>query len=258
MKDITEEVLGFMYPDVEILMEKPNTDYITNNIKRCQVLIFGAEGTGKTRLVDYLTEIALKKYGNDNVSAYVSDDIDILMEKGIEDRLINILFIDDITRKEIRKESIMNYFRLRHKVFNRFKRSQGLVLSILGIHRFHGTIPDIRTNLDVLILRSAPLNPYDRSVIRRFVTDEGIKLLNEWDIQRRKGLNKYWNYSMVYMRGQIGIFKSKLPSKLYLTELKSKPLGYKNTQYTKDEYELIKRIFGYVLFKENRRTVKVV
>jgi len=233
LNNITKDTLDFIFPDKNILLEKPQVKYKTNNIKRVQALCYGAEATGKTILGDYLVEIAYEKYGGQNVSAYISKDLDTLIEHGHDDKLINILFADDITRKEIPKEWLSRYFQLRHIIYNKYNRSQGLVFTLLGLHRFHGTPPDLRTNIDVLFLRSAPLNPWDKSVIKAFIGQDGIDTLNELDIKRRKGLNEYWNYSVVYYRGNVGLFEHKLPRGLYFIELIKKksipsPISFKD------------------------------
>ena len=83
-------------------------------------------------------------------------------------------------------KEISDYFRIRHIIAERTGRTNGMVITVLGLHRFYGSDPSIRTNFDFLLFKSAPTNKYDRKFTEEYIGKEGIKTLSDIELQRNR------------------------------------------------------------------------
>jgi hypothetical protein len=201
----------------------PSTKYISNSIIFKSVLLYGHQGIGKTEKVRSFVEKAVKKYGRKNVNArYITrgDYLPYLIKYGLDNKLIQILFCDNATLSRIPRDTLEDYFNIRHIWYNRTKRPYGYILSFLACHRFHGVNTELRTDNDVIIFMNAPTNPFDYSIVKRYIGEEGIARLEYFEKERNRRLNsKYKKYSIFWSRGQIGLYISRLAKENYLKEV---------------------------------------
>jgi GTPase SAR1 family protein len=189
LEDKTREFLDFIFPSTEVITNVPERSYDMNHIISRNIVVYGSMGIGKTELVRALVEKAVERYGEDNVDALVSEDGDL--EEAIYSlctKLVQIIFLDNFTLKEIPKASVREYFKIRHiwldflkRVYPEKPRNYGYILSIFGLHRYHSTIPEFRTNIDAIIAKSSTINPYDRNVLRGLIGEEGLQDLEYID-----------------------------------------------------------------------------
>jgi hypothetical protein len=144
------------------------------------LVIFGAPGSGKTGLANYIAREAIKYYGAENVNArYVKHgEVGFLIRFGVERKLVNILFIDNLTLVKVNPATLQSYFNIRHHQIFDFQK-EGYVLSIVAIHRFHGCPVEVRTVMDGLIVLDSTMNPYDRNVLKQFVGEDTLKFMDQ-------------------------------------------------------------------------------
>ena len=193
-----------------------------NAIIQLTFLIYGKQGSGKTTLIQTIVEHITSKYGLENVNAVWSkSNLDVLLGRGIQDKLVNVLCCEDITLRRFKTETLAEFFNIRHRVHALTKRRNGLVINIFTLHRYFGIKIELRTEHDLLLFRSAPDNPYDRSSIKRFLgeyyTDELCKIIEERDRDLSKmGLTAY------YRRNKKGIVDFPKAEKNYVVELYQK------------------------------------
>ena len=160
-------------------MRRSSNNKVESPILFKSLVIFGVPGSGKTSIANYIAREATKYYGINNVNArYVSNgEIGFLIRFGIEKKLVNILFIDNLTLVKVRPETLQSYFKIRHHhVLEGLEK--GYVLSIVAIHRFHSSPLEVRTIMDGLIVLDSTMNPYDRTVLNNFV---GSEVVNYFD-----------------------------------------------------------------------------
>jgi len=209
--------LSYVFPSEDIIRYVPTQEYDVNAIIHKKIIVFCDQGEGKTALVRALVEEAIQKYGEDNVNAVVSSgNLSDLINYGFDDKLVQIHFCDDFTKKKNSDETIQDYFGLRHIWKRRIHRSYGLIVSVFGLHRFHSSQMEIRSTSNVVIIRNDSINPYDHNVIRRFIGKGGLRDLEV--MQENRDLSPLLkSYSVFRARtGRIGLLYFPLAERDYL------------------------------------------
>jgi len=157
-----QTILSDLFPSVESLTQKPRYQWL-NQIEVRKLIIYGREKSGKTELARKLSEM------------FISRNADQLMRFGLDEtKLVNVLIWDDATLAKIDLETARRFFRIRHLT----KRKNGLIVAIVICHRLHGIPIEFRTEPDYILFKSLPIG-YDKSVVKRFVGNRGIRYLQE-------------------------------------------------------------------------------
>uniref|UniRef100_A0A6H1ZZG1 Uncharacterized protein n=1 Tax=viral metagenome TaxID=1070528 RepID=A0A6H1ZZG1_9ZZZZ len=215
---------NLLLPSMKHIKFVPKTSYVTNSILFKSVLIYGKIGSGKSEIYRSFVEKAVKKYGIENVNAqYVTKGkyLRYLLEYGLDNKLIQCLFVDDATLSKIPKDVMEDYFRIRHKWYELTNRPYGYILSFIAAHRFYGVHLSLRSDNDTYIFLTSPTSPFDRSVTKKYIGEEGIARLQFFEEQRSKRLNsKYKSYSIFNARGQTGTLIAKLARRSYMSEVR--------------------------------------
>jgi len=225
LEDRTSDFYKILFPSWRRISFKPDTGYSTNNVIKRDLIIYGDQGTGKTLTSIRIVEEACKLYGSDKVNAVdCSGKKGIyVFEYGLTDQPVQILVFDDYTLVDVPKEKIRDFFRARNIWFKKKGVTNGLMIKIFCTHRFHGLLPEFRTNLDLLVVKSYPVNPYDRSVMKKFIGEEGMEDLIT--IEKGRSLNPYWNSLAVFTSKFLtGIVTLPIASVNYLKDLEIPPL----------------------------------
>jgi len=209
INDVTRTFYKFIFPSKKRILYTPKTKYETNNVIFKNIILFGFQGSGKTLTAMRIVEEAIKKYGIEKVNAIISEegDLEELIYFGLQNKLVNILFADNLTLRKIKEDVLRDYFRIRHLYYERFKQNVGYILSILSVHRFHGKgCPiELRTNMDGLIVKDTSLNPYDYHFIKRMIGEDLLnilKLISEYK-NRNPRYKKYSVFVSKYFRGVV-------------------------------------------------------
>jgi hypothetical protein len=220
MTFINEEFFRFILPDKRIITRVPKVNYRCNNIIFKNILIYGFQASGKTTAVNSIASQVVKKYGEENTNCVISEsgDLGLLMEKGLQPKLVNLLFADNVTLRPLSKETLMNYFRIRHIFRNRFDLDNGYILSIISLHRFFSIPIELRTTIDGILIKDSSINPYDRSVLRRFVGQDYIDFL-EQIAKERDERPELKQYSIFIARGLTGVISLPMVRENYLKEV---------------------------------------
>lgn len=149
----------------------------------------------------WLASKLVEKYGEENVNAcYSKADLGRLL-KHTEDKLVNFLFLDDLTLAKVKQKDLADYFSIRHIINRNNRRDHGLALTVLGLHRFYGCDPSIRTNFDFLMFRSAPTNKFDRNFTKGYIKENGIKTLEKLELERNKDRKQY-DITIMWLKGK--------------------------------------------------------
>jgi len=221
LKHSNIEFFNYIFPDSNKILYTPKVSYDTNNILFSSGVVYGSIGSGKSELFRSITEKAVKKYGIENVNSSLTyKNLRKLIRFGTKETLINLLMCDDITLSKIKEEILQEYFFIRHYHKKVFNVNNGYILSILGVHRFHGIKnPELRTNLDFLIVKSLPTNPYDYSILKKFIGKEGIKTLTIIEEKIKENIENK-RFSLYWLKnGKIGILELPLATHNYINIL---------------------------------------
>ena len=177
---INREFFNFILPPVRIINYRPKVDYDVNSVIFKNIVIYGFQGAGKTTAVNTIASRAVRKYGAENVNAVVSEDgdLELLLHFGLKPVLVNILFSDNLTLRRLERETLMDYFKVRHLYKKKFGLSNGYILSILALHRFHSIPVELRTTIDGILCLDSTMNPYDRSILKKFLGQEYLSFLD--------------------------------------------------------------------------------
>lgn len=116
--DKAKQMLDRVFPTFSFISEPSRT----NAIVQISVLIYGKQGSGKTELIKKLVEYLVEKYGEENVNAvWTRGDLYTLLERGIQDKLVNVLACEDLTLQPIKRKTLADFFNIRHVVCDRTK-----------------------------------------------------------------------------------------------------------------------------------------
>jgi len=214
--------LKMLFPGADILIDAPRASYDINYIISRMVIVYGRPSSGKTETVRSIVERAVDFYGESNVDAILVEngDLEAAME-ALGSSLVQIIFIDNFTLKEVSKQAIRDYFRIRHLWKERINRNYGYILTFLGLHRFYSTFPEFTTNIDAVIAKNTTMNRYDRSVLKGFIGEEGIADLYIIENMRLQNPD-FREYSIFATSGDRGLLKLPLASKSYFRVVESK------------------------------------
>jgi len=219
LRDITEEFYSYIFPNISKIVNNPITPYDSemNHIKLKVILLYAKQGVGKTETVRAIVEKGVEKYGLNyvNASSVEEGQLRLLLEYGLNDKLINILFCDNITLAKVNNSTIRQFFKIRHYWKQLTNRNYGYLLAILATHRIHATPLELRTNLDAIIFRNAPTSPWDRSVVKKFIGEEATEYLDYLDIAREENEDLY-KISIVNFHKSTGLLITPLATANYL------------------------------------------
>lgn len=208
----------YIFPTKEYILYSPKVDYETNDIQFVSGIVYGAIGSGKSCIGISITDEAVKKYGIEEVNSAIEPygDLEKTIKYGIRKSLVNILFTDDVTLRPISRSTLRLFFQIRHLYKNAFNVKNGYILALLGIHRFHASVPELRTNIDFLVVKTLPSNDYDFNVIKRRIGEKGVKLLMNIEKKKLKS-PAYKKYSLYWLRtGEKGLLTTELPQSNYM------------------------------------------
>jgi hypothetical protein len=217
----TKEFFSFLFPERAEIERTSDTSYQTNEIMLRALMVYGGQSSGKTETVRKIGEMAVKKYGEENVSVFFSEggDIDALMDS-LDNKLVNIVFADNLTLVKLKDETVLKYMRARNIWAEKFNRRTGLFIGIIGTHNFttSASSKPLRTNLDAVIWKTAPMNLYDRSVARRFISEEAVQVLEDLDDKKLKD-RSLKGISVYNIKTHVGYLITPLAKKNYLQKI---------------------------------------
>jgi hypothetical protein len=168
-----------------------STGHEDNAIEQRTVIVYGGAGAGKSTTTRWLVDEVKKHYGQEYVTVRSAEGEDFrsLLNDGPWTRKpIQVLVIRDITHVQFSETDLRDFFRIRHKMAERTGRREGFVLVIMEAHRFHNTPISFRSDHDSLIVLSAPTDDYDARFVESKIGKEGIDMLDEAELQRKRGL----------------------------------------------------------------------
>lgn len=194
----TQLFLQHTFPSMERINYTPKLDYVTNNVMMQVCVQYGHMGSGKTGTSRRLAEIAVDHYGEENVNACLAQKgkLGNLLRYGFDAKPIQILVVDDTTGKKVSDEVIADFFRSRHIYMEKTGNTNGYILAIFNVHRFHSLQTELRTNVDLGIWRTPPTSPYDQSIVKKFVGEDGLQDLMK--IEENRLENPEWNAISVF------------------------------------------------------------
>ena len=159
-----------------------------------------------------------------------------LLTHGLDqEAVIQVVHAEDLTStmdkmgRKYTADAGSTWFKIRHKLRDATDRQQGLIVGILGLHRFHGVPPPFTTDIDLMIFKSSSSNPHDKRTIKQYVGQDGINFLEMLEQERRND-PMFKGYGIWYHKGETGVWYNPF----YPGSDPFKPLHYVETEETGD------------------------
>ena len=181
-----DEILREILPRVEDLRVEPSPAS-HNSIYHLNIVIYGKARKGKTELANSIVSSLLQVYGRDQVHVcYRVTDLEGALDEGWESaRLVQVIVVDDLTLAEHSTETYKRYFEIGHVMEEKTGQQNGLVVTVLIVHRFFSLPKELRADIDLLAVKSVSSNPSDASLLRSFLGQELVNQLSSVGSNRR-------------------------------------------------------------------------
>lgn len=241
LDNLEQQFIDNILVDPKYLEVDLTLNYDANCIRQLQGICLGRPGSGKTLTADWIAQKITERYGANNVNCvWTRADLTRLLN-GVRNKLVNYLFLDDITLTKLKPAELSRYFQIRHIIQKKTGMRHGLALTMLGLHRFHSVDPSIRTNFDFMVFRSAPTNKYDRNFAEEYITDEGLALLDALELERIKDISLF-PISVVWIKGiGAGLINTPAPKQRCIKELQTYRVTYQQMRDHEKRAERIAR-----------------
>jgi len=210
---LTHAFLDDVFPSKKKLFKKYPKDGYNHWIAK-RLIQYGDIGQGKTTFCRWLLAEANKRYGIENVTLYYSrSDFARLLEE--DPRYpwrtpVIILFDDDCTMEKLKRETIKKFVRMRHLAFKRTGLNRGLILGIIGVHRFHAGDLIFRTKFHAFIVRDCPSNKYDYDFLKNYFDEATLDVVSEIENLRERD-DQYYGWAVFKSTNWEGIVINKKP-----------------------------------------------
>lgn len=194
--------------------------YEPNYVLTQNVIQYGKVGSGKTECVRSIVEKAVEYYGEENVNAVInsSDYPDMTLQYGLDKKLIQIIIFDDFTLAYMDDHFLNNFFRIRHLYKSLTNNKYGYIITIFNTHRYYSLQKEIRSNVDMYIVRSSPSSLYDRSAIQKIISKRGLEDL--FLIDEQSTINPSWRSVAVFSSKRLsGIIKLDMAKQDYIKDV---------------------------------------
>ncbi len=199
-------------------LRNPNSTW-ENAIEYRSILIIGEQGSGKTTLARSFAYALTERYGSGVFSGLEVGGIASLLEYGTRvHSKVWFLVGEDLTMSKVPKPTLAGFFQVRNLIMQRTGLNRGLVVTGFNSHTLFGIERNLRTAFHMLILKSVPVNPYDRSLLKRYFAPE----LLDW-FEQHGGVEDALVWDRYHPHGVLA--KVPLPPANTLTELVAKPNG---------------------------------
>ena len=247
MPVINEYFEKYIFPNINTFNKVPSESYDTAS-KLKAIILSGDIGSGKSTLARKFSEIAVNKYGIENVNSIISTNIEDAVLYGLDNKLVQLQIIEDFTLKKETNEMVRLYLQIRKIWKNIYNKPNGLIISIFNLHRFHSSIKEIRGTSKAFIARTDSLSEYDHNFINRMLQLEGsdsLKVLEE--AETIGNIEELKNYSLCRTRtGVIGLLNYPPPQINYVVDV----------NVLKEKYTFVDQLFRRkeILFDMNNKS----
>jgi len=206
---LTHGFLDDIFPSKKKLFRTYGDGY--NHWIQRRILIYGDMGTGKTTFCRWLLQQANKRYGIENVWAYYSrGNFEALLDYSWKKTPVIMLIDDDCTMEKLKRETIKKFVRMRHLAYEKTGLERGLIIGIIGLHRFHAGDLILRTKFHGFIIRDCPSNKYDYDFLKNYFSEAALDVVDEIENLREKD-EQYYGWAIFKSSHWEGIVVNKKP-----------------------------------------------
>ena len=211
-KQDMERALEILFPSPKRIFKRRKLPPWDNAVVKRNISIYGGQATGKSHTARWILEQAKKRYRGRKIYAIRhKDDLGALLNNLSPHHKIQVIFGEDLTsaldvlRRSKRSEVAREWYRIRHRLREATGSPYGLIIAILGLHRFHGIPAAFRQDNDLLIFKSIPTSPWDMEIVKRFIGPDGVSFLQQIEAERVHNPD-FIAYGVWWHRGEIGVW----------------------------------------------------
>jgi len=129
-----------------------------------------------------------------------------------------LLIDDDCTMEKLSRDTVKEFVRIRHLAYERTGIETGLIVGVIGVHRFHASDLILRTKFHGIVVRDCPSNKYDYDFLKNYFEEETLNAISEIEEYRRQD-DQYYGWAIFRSSNWEGIIVSDKPSKDELIDL---------------------------------------
>ncbi|MHA1305502.1 MAG: hypothetical protein ACTSPI_17520, partial [Candidatus Heimdallarchaeaceae archaeon] len=172
------------------------------------ILVVGAEETGKSETIDFICDFFRDTFpAEESFTEVTSTELESLYQKIPKGKRYILLCAEDVTSALTKqyKDIKINIKKRRWICRNKTGFNEGILIQVLGVHRYF-SIPELfRDDIDLTIVKSIPsdANVFDNiHQISKLVSSPGAKFLNECDEKRTqiKSKDKLYKVSRAFKK----------------------------------------------------------
>lgn len=191
-----------------------------SRVAKSSVCIVGGQGSGKSILLGFMHQHALRTYGPGMVHCIHTDDIRVALDL-LDDKPVQLVIIDDAmtnaSSREVYKQTdiIKTYNRSRHVYADRLGGKPGLIIYLWAWQRFGELDPAFRQG-DAVIFKTGIAEPAEKRLITQFIGPWYSRVLWQiWDKMNR-GNNAIKSISVGRISSlegarSVGVFRTDVP-----------------------------------------------
>ncbi len=153
-----------------------------NAIVHRKLLVVGAQAKGKTTFLQSHA-LAVRDTMNRQFFGAVEDaGVSAILNDAVkEPSTVWYFAADNLTLAQLDPLDVNSWYQIRHGISRHTGLRSGLVVTAMGVHRFHGLDVNLGSEFDQLWVKSLPDRPHDRAVI--------LSYFNHIPAYRRKGVS---------------------------------------------------------------------
>src|SRR5436853_7774130 len=148
-----------------------NRPYKTNDIIHRNVLVFSAQGQGKSEFCRALAEKYVERYGKDNVAALLSRLFPRLIKSvgAVRDRPVQLFIWEDASLKKQRDEELAAFFNVRHIYQARTGQNKAVLITINNTHDLFAIKKKLRSSVYAIFFRGLHTDDYDIRIAKAYL-----------------------------------------------------------------------------------------
>jgi len=213
--------VDYIFPDLR-LSPINNRSYKTNDIVHRNIIVYGAQASGKTEFIRAYSEKLAEKYGAKQTLNIKSRFFPRLIKSvGVWPRAVNHFNWEDSTLKKQKDEELAAFYNVRNLYWSKTGINKGIIITSSNVHDLFGIKKQLRSSVDATFFRSLPTDRYDVGVAKDMLGENNFDTFNNI-IKRRDAEPKLKSITYYNIRGETGFVDWDLAKNNHVIDLDPK------------------------------------
>jgi hypothetical protein len=147
--------------------------YATNDIIHRNIVVYGAQGHGKSEFIRAFAEKLIEKYGESQAITILSRNFPTLISAvGSVKVPVQCYVWEDASLKKQKDEELSAFFNVRHIYAARTGIYKGVIITANVTHDLFAIKKKMRSSVDGIFFRSLPDDDYDRRIAKDILGED--------------------------------------------------------------------------------------